>query len=88
MLKLVQSRITLIWSFLILATCVSWQSVHGLAFDRKALTAGIIVIAFIKVRYVVLDFMEVRTAPMLLRAVCEAWIILVCASIISVYWIG
>ena len=41
----------------------------------------ILSLAFIKVRIVVLDFMEVRSAPTLLRAIAETWILAVWAAL-------
>jgi hypothetical protein len=32
---------------------------------------------------VILDFMEVRRAPLALRALLEAWVVIVCAAIIG-----
>jgi hypothetical protein len=76
------SRTTLIWTLLVVATLISWELGHGVGFDdARAGGAAILVVTFIKVRFVVLDFMEIRTAPRWMRALLEAWIVL-CASIL------
>ena len=90
MRALLFDRITLIWFLLIAATALSWEFGHGLGFgDRyRHATVAVIVIAFIKVRYVFLDFMELRAAPLPLRLMLEAWAIGVGGAIIFLYWPG
>ena len=80
----------LIWFLLIAATALSWEFGHGLGFGDRYhyATVAVIVIAFIKVRYVFLDFMELRTAPLPLRLMLEAWAIGVGGAIIFLYWPG
>jgi hypothetical protein len=89
MLSLVRSRTTLIWSLLIGATAASWAMGHGMGI-RAIRDAGvaIIVVAFIKVRFVILEFMEVRHAPLPMRIVGEAWVLLICAVLILLYLKG
>ena len=41
--------------------------------------------AFIKLRYVVLDFIEIRHAPLAVRAVAELWAFSVCAVLVVLY---
>lgn len=90
MRALLFDRITLIWFLLIAATALSWEFGHGLGFGDRYhyATVAVIVIAFIKVRYVFLDFMELRTAPLPLRLMLEAWVIGVGGAIIFLYWPG
>ena len=90
MRALLFDRITLIWFLLIAATALSWEFGHGLGFGDRYhyATVAVIVIAFIKVRYVFLDFMELRTAPLPLRLMLEAWAIGVGGTIIFLYWPG
>jgi Prokaryotic Cytochrome C oxidase subunit IV len=56
-------------------TLVSFGTRAGHWHDGVPLFALVIVAAMIKVRFVVLDFMEVRRAPWALRLVLEAWIV-------------
>ena len=83
-------RITFVWMVLILATGLSWQFGHGFGFgdNYHYATAAILVIAFIKIRFVFLDFMELRTAPLPLRITFELWALIVCATLIGLYWSG
>ena len=85
-----QSRVTGIWVGLIAATMLSWQFGHGFGFREKFhyATAAILIITFVKIRFVFLDFMELRTAPWPLRMAFEVWAVSVCATLIGLYWLG
>ena len=80
--------ITWWWLVLIGATALSWQFGHGLAFGTQVHygTVAVLVIAFLKVRVVYLDFMELRHAPLPLRLVFEAWTVIVAGVVIWLYW--
>ena len=47
----------------------------------------ILATAFFKVRLIFLYFMELRTAPVALRAVFEVWVLAACATLLSLYWL-
>jgi len=67
------------------------RSVHGRLLVSRALSAAavaVVLIAYLKVRLVFLDFMELRTAPLALRLSVEAWATLVCGAVIALYWSG
>jgi hypothetical protein len=55
---------------------------------QKVVWTQIIFLAFVKVRWVLLDFMELRSAPVKLRAVSEAWVIVVAAVLILIDWLA
>jgi hypothetical protein len=88
--SLLTLKITRVWLVLILATALSWQFGHGFGFGEHYTYASvaIVIIAFIKVRFVFLDFMELRSAPVALRLAFEVWAIVVGAAIITCYWSG
>ena len=90
MIDLLRSRITGVWLVLIVATILSWQFGHGFGFGANFhyATAAILIISFVKIRFVFLDFMELRTAPLALRLVFEAWAVIVCSVLIYLYWGG
>lgn len=90
MTSLSRTRITVVWAVLILATGLSWQFGHGLGFgeDFHFATAAILVITFVKIRFVFLDFMELRLAPLPLRLLYEVWAIVACAILLVLYWQG
>ena len=81
-------RVTWLWLFLIAATVASWEFGHGLGFGEnvRLSTTAVLVIAFIKARMVILDFMEIRHAPLALRLMLEAWTLVVAATLLILYW--
>lgn len=90
MTAVLRHRVTLVWLLLMLATGLSWELGHGFGFgnDYRRATIAVVVIAFIKARFVFLDFMELRTAPPPLRLAFEAWTILICGTLIVLYGSG
>ena len=84
------SKITYVWLALIIATALSWEFGHGMGFGEKHHygTLAVLVITFIKVRFVYLDFMELRLAPRALRLLFDAWAVLICTILIFLYWVG
>jgi hypothetical protein len=89
MADLIKSRITLVWALLVAVTCLSWGSTQGSGWlrDPQVTTALVMVIAFLKARYILLEFMETREAPLWLRAVGEVWVVAVCGAIIGMRWL-
>jgi Prokaryotic Cytochrome C oxidase subunit IV len=89
MADLIKSRITLVWALLVVVTCLSWSSTQGSGWlsDPRIATSLVMLIAFLKVRYILLEFMETREAPLWLRVTCEAWVVVVCAAIIAMRWL-
>ena len=94
MMSLLLKPASAAWLLLMLATCLSWWLGQGHGFnapqtsDYRLISSGLILIAFIKVRIVIRYFMEVRQAPLALKLVCDAWVVLVCGTIIYLYWFG
>lgn len=83
-----RSRIIPIWVGLVLATGLSWVTAHGSGADFPHFPyAGIviIVIAFLKIRFVAMEFIELRHAPKLARLAFDLWSFLVGAAIIAFY---
>jgi cytochrome c oxidase subunit IV len=86
MLPMLRHRTTAVWVVLVLATCLSWalgvetrQSVSAFA------TTILMLIAFIKVRLVGLEFMELRSAPLALRLMFESYVAVVFTVVIGMY---
>ncbi len=94
MMNLLLKPVSAAWFFLMLATCLSWWlgQDHSLSSDMSSdyriVSSGLIVIAFIKVRIIIRYFMEVRQAPLALKLICDAWVVLVCGTIIYLYCLG
>jgi hypothetical protein len=87
--ELARQRIAAVWLGLVVATLVSWRlgADHSSSGDagRAAATTGVLVLAFGKVRFVGLDFMELRRAPLALRLIFEAWVLIVLTTLVVLY---
>ncbi|MEN9480775.1 MAG: hypothetical protein RLZZ298_2170 [Pseudomonadota bacterium] len=75
------------WLILIIATGITWYLGEVGAAGTAAIVA-MLAIAFVKGRLVILDFMELRDAPLLWRVLLEGWLILVSSLILLAYWIS
>ena len=75
------------WVALIIATVITWYLGEVGAAGTGAIIA-MLLIAFIKGRLVILDFMELRNAPLMWRALLEGWLIFVSSMILLAYWIS
>jgi len=87
--SLLRDRFTIVWVLLVAATVVSfWVGTeHGISSDTdRALI--VLIIAFVKVRYVGLYFMDLRAAPPVLRGMFEAYCVGVCLAMMAVYLIA
>lgn len=74
MRALLWSRLTVVWLLLVAATVLSWEVGHGLGIeDHRIAAVAVIVVALAKVRFVMMDFMEIRHAPLWFRLAGEAW---------------
>ncbi|WP_293393619.1 cytochrome C oxidase subunit IV family protein [Nevskia sp.] len=76
---------TLVWLFLMAATCVTTWGLSKDQFTASVATLSIILIAAIKVRLVLLHFMELRHAPLPWRLLLEAWVLVVTGAIAGFY---
>lgn len=83
-------RINVVWLLLVVATILSfameWLIDIGDGSLSRYSAIPILAIAFIKVRFVILDFMELRDSPIVLRLVNELWIIATGAILIYIFW--
>jgi hypothetical protein len=86
MQALLQTRVTLVWLLLVGATVLSWEMGHGAGFhELRYASVAIIIVAFIKVRFVIMEFMEIRTAPLFMRVIAQVWLVAICATLITLY---
>ncbi len=87
-----RSPLTLVWALLIAVTSVSWWvsagGTRGGSDLSVSITTAVIVIAFVKARFVFRYFMEVRTGPSWLRATCDGWVAGVGIILLSLYAYG
>jgi heme/copper-type cytochrome/quinol oxidase subunit 4 len=84
--QLLRGRITAVWGVLIALTLLSWWmgTDHGVG-DAQTASVLVLLVAFLKVRFVGLYFMELRSAPLPLRALFEGWCTVVAATVIAMY---
>jgi len=86
MKELLVSRITLIWFVLLGATLLSWEMGHGVGFESvKHASLAIIVVSFVKVRFVMMEFMELREAPLFMRLLADGWIVAITLILVGLY---
>ncbi len=72
------------WLALLVATGITWYLGEVGAAGTSAIVA-MLLIAFVKGRLVILDFMELRGAPRLWRFLLEGWMLLVSVLILLAY---
>lgn len=75
------------WLVLVIATGITWWLGDVGAAGTGAILA-MLAIVFVKGRVVILDFMELRDAPLMWRLLLEGWLILVGGLILLAYWIS
>jgi hypothetical protein len=86
-----RNPVTYVWGLLIAATTLSWVpgAHHDIFLDsRRVATVGVLVIAFAKVHFVGMHFMELRHAPRALSRVFNGWVVAVGAIIVGLYLAG
>jgi protein-S-isoprenylcysteine O-methyltransferase Ste14 len=81
MIDRTEKRLVLFWAILVGITLFSWES--GWLQDARIQAGLIIILAMVKVRFVILEFMEIRHAPPLLRIALEAWAVIIGIAMIG-----
>ena len=61
---------------------------QGVPTASTVVTVAAICLALIKVRIIMREFMEVRTAPVVLRRLTDLWVVLMAAAMLGVYVAG
>jgi caa(3)-type oxidase subunit IV len=82
--SLLRARSTYVWLALVAVTVASWAvgAEHEVGSGVAVVVLGL---AVIKVRFVGLDFMELRDAPLLLRGAFEAYCIILWMVLAGMY---
>ena len=70
---------------MIAATLLSWRIGTDGGLHASLATPIVLIVAFVKVRFVGMYFMELRRAPVPLRAAFEAYCLVVCSVIVAMY---
>jgi hypothetical protein len=88
-MSVAKSKETAVWLLLAGLTMVSWllgNKYSVLEPDQfRYMTAAVVVLAFFKIRLVVMYFMEILHAPLPLRAIFEIWCGLFCVILIVIF---
>lgn len=84
-MRLIRQRVTIVWILLMTATCASTWMFSKDAFSPEVAVVGTFLLSALKARFVMLDFMELREAPVGLRVVFESWIAVVTLVILG-FW--
>ncbi len=84
-MSVLRERITMVWLGLMVLTCVTTWGLSKDLFSPDVAVVGIFLIAAVKARFVILDFMELRHAPIPVRVAFEAWPVVVSAIILG-FW--
>jgi heme/copper-type cytochrome/quinol oxidase subunit 4 len=82
---LLKTPITVVWLVLVILTLISWRVGTDAGLHAHLAALIVILVAFIKVRFVGLYFMELRDAPLPLRGLLEGYCIVVCTTLIIMY---
>jgi heme/copper-type cytochrome/quinol oxidase subunit 4 len=85
LMSVLRERVTWVWLGLVVLTCVTTWGLSKDLFGPAVAVIGIFVIAAVKVTYVILDFMELRDAPIPVRVAAQAWPVVVAAMILG-FW--
>ena len=85
---LLTHSITRIWLLLIIATGLSWLmgGEHETPLSTGQMASIVLVIALVKVRFVIRYFMEVKDATGALKWVTDAWVLGVIVVLLGLYW--
>ena len=76
-----------VWLIMLAATLTTWILGSGGASGTWAVLV-MLTLAWVKGVLVILDFMELRHAPLLWRILLLGWLSLITALIVLFYWIG
>ncbi len=84
-MSVLRERVTWVWLGLMALTCITTWGLSKDLLTPAVAVVGIFLIAAVKVSYVMLDFMELRYAPLPVRAAFQAWPVVV-AVMTLVFW--
>ncbi|WP_336971506.1 cytochrome C oxidase subunit IV family protein [Sphingobium aromaticiconvertens] len=79
-------RLIFWWAVLLVLTLLSFESGVQWLDQAGIVTAIVIIIALVKIRVVILYFMEVSEAPLALRAPLELWVLALGAAILTLWY--
>lgn len=91
MTSYLRNPLTVVWALLTAVTVVSWLTARGngsVPVPNATVTVVVLFIAALKSLVVIWWFMEVRHAPVWLRAVTTGWAVTLFAALLSIYFLS
>ncbi len=76
----------LTWFFLVCASVATWLLIEGRGMSASASVSLILLIAVIKVRMIVLHYMELKHAPLHWRLAFELWPVIAASLILGIWF--
>lgn len=82
-----------VYSWLLLLSILGWWLSHEylalLDWENLSLyiSIGVLILSLLKVRLIIMNFMEIKLAPWLLRFAFEAWLLIVFLAIAIPSWL-
>ena len=86
-------RLNIVWLVLVAITLIYlWidrtADNDGVAASSTAVTVSAIVLALVKYRIIMREFMDVRRAPLLLRRLTDGLVAVIAISLLTCYFVG
>ena len=85
-----QSSLIRTWLVLLLATLVAYLLGSRLdlasRYERAIVAVSILLLAIVKCRIVIRNYMDVRFAPSWLQRACDSWLLLNAGMVLAYYW--
>lgn len=85
MSTLIKDKLFLVLAGLLSLTLLSWLILSYVGLEAQTLGVILIILAFIKVRLIIIHYMEAAKAYLPIRIAFEAWVILVGGITIALY---
>ncbi len=87
MKSILRERVTMVWLVLMLLTVITTWGLSKDVVTPAVAVAGVFLIAAVKARFIVLDFMELRSAPASVRVAFQIWIVAVTTVILGFWYL-
>lgn len=78
---------TVTWFVLVCASIATWLLVEGASVGAGGAVSLVLLIAVIKVRMIVLHYMELKHAPLRWRLVFELWPVVAASLILGIWYL-
>ena len=85
MTALIKDKLFWVLAGLLALTLLSWLIVSSAGLETQTLGVILIILAFVKVRLIIIHYMEAAKAYLPVRICFEAWVILVAGITIALY---